>query len=301
MRKALVSVLTIGLALACNKPARPTAFTTPRDAASALIQAASDGNVKGLIGILGSDGRELVASKDRAQDKDRAAAFAAKAHEKNVVEVDPRDPARATLVVGNDDWPLPIPIVEKDGKWYFDAAAGRDEILNRRIGENELAAITTCRGYVEAQKAYASDVHDDSGIHQYARRIISSPGKHDGLAWQNSDGTWGGPVAENAAKAIEKGYSAGQPYHGYYFKILEGQGPSAPLGKLDYLVDGAMIGGFALVAWPAEYAVTGVETFLVGYDGVVYQKDLGPETSKAAAAIDRYDPDSTWKRTDDAA
>jgi len=207
---------------------------------------------------------------------------------------------RATLTVGNDNWPLPIPIVMKNGKWYFDTEASREEILRRRIGSNELDAITICRGYVEAQEEYAERIHDDSGVNQYAQKIISAPGKHDGLAWQNPDGTWGGPVGEGVAKAIGQGYSSkSEPFHGYYFKVLMGQGPAARLGQLDYVINGAMIGGFALVAWPAEYRVTGVQTFIVSYDGVVYQKDLGPDTAKIAAAMDRYDPDKTWHETDD--
>jgi hypothetical protein len=194
-----------------------------------------------------------------------------------------------------------VPIVKQGGKWHFDSQAGRTEILDRRIGANELDAITICRGYAVAQKEYASEIHDDSGVNQYAQRIISTPGKHDGLAWQNPDGTEGGPIAASVAKAIEEGYtSKSGPYHGYYFKTLTGQGPAAPLGQLDYVVEGAMIGGFALVAWPAEYRVTGVETFIVSYDGVVYQKDLGPDTEKIAAAMERYNPDKTWHRTNDA-
>ena len=190
--------------------------------------------------------------------------------------------------------------MEKSGKWYFDAKAGRHEILRRRIGANELDAITVCRGYVEAQEEYALTIHDDSGVNQYAQKIISTPGKQDGLAWQNPDGTWGGQMGEAVAKAIDQGYTGcGEPFHGYYFKVLKGQGPSARLGQLDYVINGAMIGGFALVAWPAEYRMIGMETFIVSYDGVVYQKDLGPDTAKIAAAMDRYDPDKTWHETDD--
>ncbi len=172
-------------------------------------------------------------------------------------------------------------------------------MLRRRVGENELDAITVCRGYVEAQQEYAAIIHDRSGVNEYAQRIISTPGKQDGLAWQNPDGSWGGPVGETAAKAIAQGYDRGDPFHGYYFRVLNGQGRSARLGQLDYVVEGVMIGGFALLAWPAQYRVTGVQTFMVSYDGVVYQKDLGPETTKVAASIDRYDPEESWKRTDD--
>jgi hypothetical protein len=184
--------------------------------------------------------------------------------------------------------------------WMVDTKTGREEILNRRIGSNELDAIGICRGFVEAQQEYAQEKHDDSKVNQYAQRIISTEGKHDGLAWKNSDGKWDGPVGEGIARAIEQGYSKqGQPFHGYYFKVLKGQGPAAPMGEMDFVVEGAMIGGFALAAAPAEYRVTGVETFIVGPDGIVYEKDLGPDTLKAFESMDRYNPDKSWKVTDD--
>ncbi len=174
------------------------------------------------------------------------------------------------------------------------------ECGNRRIGTNELDAIAICRGFVEAQDEYAAEKHDDSKVNQYAQRIISTPGKHDGLAWKNPDGSWGGPVGENIADALDQGYSDKiKPYHGYYFKVLKGQGPAAPMGQMDFVVEGVMIGGFALAAAPAQHRVTGVETFMVGPDGVVYQKDLGRETLKVFASMDRYNPDKTWKPTDD--
>jgi len=196
---------------------------------------------------------------------------------------------------------LPIPIVKQKGKWTFDTKVGREEILNRRVGANELNTIELCRGYVEAQHEYAADKHDDAKVNQYAQHILSTPGKHDGLAWQNPDGTWGGPVGDVVAKALEEGYSTerGKPYHGYYFKVLKGQGPAAPMGQMDFMIGGAMIGGFALAAAPAEYRVTGVQTFIVGPDGVVYQKDLGKDTLKTFQAMDRYDPDKTWQETND--
>jgi hypothetical protein len=202
--------------------------------------------------------------------------------------------------VGNDDFPLPIPLVKQKGKWFFDTKVGREEILNRRIGANELNAIQICRGFVEAQHEYAVEKHDGSKVNQYAQRIISSPGKHDGLAWQNADGTWEGPVGEEVAKALEQGYTERvQPYHGYYFKVLKGQGPAAPMGEMDFVIGDAMIGGFALAAAPAEYRVTGVQTFIVGPDGVVYEKNLGPDTLKTFQSMDKYNPDKTWKVTED--
>jgi hypothetical protein len=276
------------------------AFATPKEAADELIQAASNFDLPALLKILGKGGEAIVASKDTTQDKNRALAFAAKAKEKQEVVIDPKNKAVAKLNVGNDDWPFPVPIVQRNGKWYFDTKAGDDEILRRRIGENELDVITILRGYDDAQQEYARQIHDNSGVNQYAQRIVSSPGKQDGLAWQNPDGAWGGPVGDGAAKAMAEGFERGEPFHGYYFKVLTGQGPSARLGQMDYMVEGAMIGGFALVAWPAEYRVTGVQTFIVSWDGVVYQKDLGPDTTKIASAMKLYNPDKTWIETDDA-
>src|SRR4029450_10699224 len=245
-------------------------FDTPKQAADALIQVAANFDVAAAKEILGPDSEDIVSSEDPVGDKTRAVAFAAKAKEKNSVAADAKNPNRAILTVGNDDFPFPIPILKAKGKWYFDTKAGRQEILNRRIGANELDAIAICRGFDEAQHEYAQEKPDDSKVNQYAQRVISTPGKHDGLAWQNTDGTWGGPVGEEVAKALEQGYSnpsQPQPYHGYHFKVLKGQGPAAPLGQMDFVVGGAMIGGFALAAAPAEYRVTGVQTFIVGPDG----------------------------------
>jgi len=282
-------------------PASSKAFDNPQQAAEALIQAAESYDVSALLEILGPDGKDIISSADPVHDKSLAAAFAAKAHEKNSVTIDARNKSRAILSIGNGDWPLPVPIVRQKGKWHFDSKEGRDEILFRRIGANELDAIQICRGFVEAQKEYALQVHDDSGINQYAQRIISNPGKRDGLYWANQDGTTGGPISEAVARAIQEGYSPNNPsgYHGYYFKVLKGQGPAAPLGQLDYVVEGIMIGGFALVAVPAEYRVTGVKTFMVSYDGIVYEKDFGPDSLNIAKRMERYNPDKTWHRTDD--
>lgn len=275
-------------------------FATPKEASEALINAAEKFDVPALKEILGPDGEDLVSSEDPVQDKNNAASFAARAREKNEVDIDPKNSKRAIISVGNEDWPLPIPLVSKEGKWAFDTKAGRQEVLFRRIGANELDAIQICRGYVDAQLEYAQEKHDNAEVNQFAQRIISTPGKHDGLAWRNPDGTLGGPVAEGIAKALEQGYrSKGQPYHGYYFKILKGQGSNLPLGRLDFVVNGAMIGGFALAAAPADYRVSGVKTFLVSYEGVVYQKDLGPDTVNIFRDMELYNPDKTWQRTDD--
>ncbi len=275
-------------------------FGTPKEAADALIQAAKTYDVAELQDILGPESEDLVASDDPVQDKNRAAAFVEKADEKNQVTIDPKNPKRAILSVGNDDWPLPIPIAKTGTTWSFDTKAGKQEVLFRRIGSNELDAIQICRGYVDAQLEYASEKHDGSDVNQYAQRIVSTSGKRDGLAWRNADGTWEGPVAQGIAKAIEQGYTNhSQPYHGYFFKILKGQGPAAPLGQMDFVVNGAMIGGFALAAAPADYRVTGVKTFIVSYEGIVYQKDLGPNTLEAFKDMALYNPDKTWQRTDD--
>ena len=279
----------------------PQSFATPRQAADALIASAESEDVGSLLRIFGPEGKDLVSSSDPVRDKQYIAAFTAKAREKTDIEVDPKNPSRAVLAVGKDDWPMPVPLVRTSGRWHFDAKQGRNEILYRRIGANELDAIQICRGFVEAQKEYALQIHDNSGINQYAQKIFSSPGKHDGLYWQNSDGTAGGLIGEAVARAISEGYSANEKsgYHGYYFKVLKGQGPAAPLGELDYVVEGVMIGGFALVAVPVEYRVTGVKTFIVSYDGVVYEKDLGPDSLKVVQGMDRYNPDSSWKATRD--
>jgi len=227
-------------------------------------------------------------------------AFVSKAKERTKVGADPKNKNRAILTIGNDELPVPIPIVKNNGKWSFDTKVGREEILNRRIGANELDAIAVCRGYVEAQHQYAEEKHDDVKVNQYAQRVISTPGKHDGLAWQNPDGTWGGPVGEGIARAIERGYTEkSEPFRGYYFKVLKGQGPSARMGQMDFVVEGAMIAGFALAAAPAQYRVTGVKSFIVGPDGVVYEKDLWLDTLKLFQAMDRYDPDKSWQETDD--
>jgi len=240
-----------------KQPAAPIiqkGFATPEQAAQALIQSAESYDIAGLLEILGPDAGDLLASQDPVEDRNRGTAFVALAREKQSVTLDPKDRGRATLAVGNTDWPFPIPIVKRNRNWYYDTKSGREEILFRRIGENELDAIRICRGFVEAQHDYAAEKHDASMVNQYAQRIISAPGKHDGLAWQNADGTWGGPVGEVAAKALAEGYTVKTaPYHGYYFKVLKGQGPAAPLGEIDFMVNGAMIGGFALAAAPAQY------------------------------------------------
>ena len=270
------------------------AFRTPDEAADALIDAAEKFDVTALDEILGPDGKDIINSGEPARDKERAATFAARAREKKSVEKDPKSALRRILTIGNEDWPFPVPIVKRTGKWYFDSKAGLQEILYRRVGANELDAIQACHIYVEAQHDYAL-MKKEGGVNQYAQRIISTPGKQDGLAWQEADGKWGGPLGENIAKAIAKGYTTkAEPFHGYFFKVLKGQGPAAPLGQMDFVVKGVMIGGFALIAAPAQYRVTGVKTFMVSHDGVVYEKDLGPNTPELAKKIELFNPDRTW-------
>ena len=271
-------------------------FDTPQQAADALVNAAEKFDVAALTEIFGPDGDDVVFSGEFAQDRKRAADFAAEAREKTKVAIR-KSGARAFVLVGNEDWPFPVPLTKRGEKWLFDSKAGRQELLYRRIGANELDAIAICRGYVEAQDEYALQPRTGYDVNQYAQRIVSTPGKQDGLAWQDPDGAWGGPIGENIARAIEQGYTSGaEPYHGYFFKILKGQGPAAPLGEIDFVVKGVMIGGFALVAAPAEYKVTGVRTFMVSHNGVVYEKDLGPKTLDEFKKMERFNPDRSWTR-----
>ncbi len=271
-------------------------FDTAEQAAAALIDAAARFDEKRLVNLFGENDKDVIFTGDVEHDRQRARDFTAQALKKNHVAVDPKSGTRATVFVGDEDWPFPVPVVKRGGKWFFDAVAGRSELLYRRIGENELDAIEICRGYVEAQHDYALLKREGSAVNQYAQRIIANPGKQDGLAWQNADGSWGGPIGENVARAITQGFTPGaEPYHGYHFKILKGQGSAARLGQMDYVIKGVMIGGFALVAAPAEYEVTGIKTFMVSYDGVVYEKDLGAKTSEQFQKMQLFNPDKTWQ------
>jgi hypothetical protein len=299
--------LALYLGLACTALLAPVAeaaqpavkqktFSSPEKAVEAFVSAAERFDVKAMNQILGPDGVDLVVTEDPTLDRNQSTEFAAVAREKTQIVQDPEKPGVATVIVGAEDWPLPIPIVQDGGQWRFDSAAGRQEVLFRRIGQNELNAIGMCRGYVEAQYEYASQKRDGAPVNQYAQRVISTPGRQDGLAWKGPDGSWQGPVGESIAEVIAEGYTERyRPFHGYYFKVLKGQGPAAPMGEMDFVVKGVMIGGFALVAAPADYGVTGVKSFIVGPTGVVYQKDLGPETVEQFRAMDRYNPDETWE------
>ena len=272
---------------------RGKAFASAQEAADALINAAENYNEAALTEVLGPDSYDILHTGEPARDSERAREFAALARTKMSVEVN-KTKTRAMLIVGNEDWPFPLPIVKAGKSWFFDTKAGRQELLFRRIGSNELDAIQICRGYVEAQHEYAL-MKKEKGVNQYAQRIISTEGQQDGLAWKNPDGTWGGPIGEKIAAAIARGYSnRSEPYHGYFFKVLKGQGPAAPLGELDYVIKGVMIGGFALIASPAQYRNSGVKSFMVSQDGVVYEKDLGPKTLELFQSIDRFNPDRSW-------
>ncbi len=270
-------------------------FKSPEAAAEALIAAAEKFDVAALTSILGSSGVNLVVTNDRVLDKNQSTAFAAAARAKSKVVRDAKDPKTAWLNIGADAWPMPIPIVEEKGAWHFDTEEGRTEILYRRVGRNELDAIEACHKYVKAQNDYALHRPKGETVNQYAQRVISTPGKQDGLVWRGKDGALQGPLAPALAQALAEGYTKkSEPIHGYYFKVLKGQGPYAPLGTLDYVQHGAMIGGFALIAAPAEYEVTGVKSFIVSQDGVVYESDLGPTTLEQFRATDRFNPDMSW-------
>lgn len=301
VRFASLTLLLAGTLAAQSGGPTQAGFATPHEAADALVSAAEQNDAGRIAMLFGPNGKDLMSSGDPVQDKNHVAAFVSKAREKKAVVVDPQNSSRAILSVGNEDWPFPLPLVRRSGKWYFDAKAGKEEIRFRRIGANELDAIQVCRGFVEAQHEYATLAREYTGAAQYAQRIISSPGKRDGLYWQNADGTPGGPISEAVARAIEEGYSPSvrSGYHGYYFKVLKGQGAAARMGELDYVINGIMIGGFALLAVPAEYGVSGLKTFIVSHDGIVYEKDLGPQSLDIARRTERYNPDKSWRRTDD--
>ena len=300
-RAVVVLLFVVGMVSAQAPPktgtspvVKPATFNTPEEAANALVTAAEQFNAADMTKIFGSEANDIVFQGEPPYEVDLVKAFVEQARAKKTVSIDPQNKNRAVLLIGEEDWPFALPIVKHGSLWSFDSAAGREELLYRRIGGNELDAIEICLGFVEAQQEYALEKHDGSPVNQYAQRIISSPGKQDGLAWQNADGTWGGPIGENAARAMDKGYTGGDPYHGYYFKVLKGQGKAAPLGEMDFVVKGTMIGGFALIAFPAEYRVTGVKTFMVSHDGVVYEKDLGPTTADQVRKIELFNPDQSW-------
>ena len=300
MSKSLISVTIAALILATVSGANAQqTFKSPDDAASALAIAAKSGDPKTIVGVLGPDGDDIVSSGDPVADAATRAKFVAAYDAKHQIEMEGDN--KAVVIVGQDDYPLPIPLIRKDGTWQFDTAAGREEILARRIGKNELDAIQSCLAYVDAQNDYAAKDRTGAGANIYAQHIVSQPGKKDGLYWPASQGEDPSPLGELIGEAARQGYRVGggrAPYHGYYFKILTKQGAAAQGGELEYIVRDKMIGGFALVAYPAEYRNSGVMTFIVNHGGVVYQKDLGPGTAKLAEAMRSFNPDGSWQKVD---
>lgn len=289
------SLLLAAAALLTAQQPAERAFPTPQEAAQALVDAAAQNDTAALLKLFGPQGTDIVQSGDLAEDKTARADFTKRAHEKMDVRIDPSNPGRATIVTGSDNWPFPVPLVRtKSGQWHFDAARGRTEILARRIGRNELVAIDVCRGYVEAQMEYASNDYDKDGILEYAQKLVSTPGQQDGLYWEGQPGNL---IPKGFADAAESVSPQGKrvPYHGYNFRILKAQGAEATGGAHNYVVKGEMIGGYALVAWPAEYGVSGIKTFIVNQDGVVYEKDLGPTTTTLARAMTQFNPNKGWE------
>jgi hypothetical protein len=301
MNRVLASVMVAAfLCTAASVASAQQAFKTPDEAASALASAAKTGDMKALNTVLGPDGEDIILSGDEVADVATREKFVAAYDAKHQIKMDGDN--KAIIVIGPDEFPLPIPLARKDGMWRFDTAAGREEILFRRIGKNELDAIQACLAYVDAQDEYSEKDRTGAGVKTYAQRIVSQPGKKDGLYWPTSQGEEPSPLGELVAAATAQGYRVeGQrtPFHGYYFKILTKQGPAAPGGALDYVVGGNMIGGFGLVAYPAEYRNSGVKTFICGHSGTVYEKDLGPNTAKLAEQMSAYNPDKTWTEVKD--
>ena len=306
MRTTLRYLVTLlGLPLVLTSCSRPVAqqsgqrtFPTPDAAAQALARAVSGGDTTALLAIMGPESRALIMQSDHVQaEHDRQVVAAAMAEQ---WWLEGSDSASRTLVMGNESWPFPIPIVRANGAWRFDTESGRQELLYRHIGANETAVMGVARAFVDAQREYASAGRDGNPKGIYAQRFVSTPGRHDGLYWPVPDSTKPqSPMGALAAQAAADGYrqqsdSGRTPYYGYYIKVLSAQGASAPGGARSYVSNGAMRGGFALIAWPADYGTSGVMTFIVGPDGVVRQKDLGPDTKTLAPAITAFDPDSSW-------
>lgn len=285
----------IALALMSTATVAQQSYPTPEDAASALAAAAKSGP-RDILKVLGSAAEDIVSSGDEVADVDIRARFVSMYDARHSTKAEGNK--KATLLLGSDDFPFPIPLVNTKAGWEFDTAEGRIEVLRRRIGRNELDAIQTALAYVDAQNEYA-DKDRGEGAGVYAQRFLSTPGKKDGLFWRDDSDP--SPLGALVAEASAEGYKPGEgpaPYHGYYFRILKGQGPDAPGGALNYVVKGKMIGGYGLIAWPAEYGNSGVMTFVVNHAGVVYQKDLGPRTNALASRITAFDPDQTWKKVD---
>ncbi|MBV8210209.1 MAG: DUF2950 domain-containing protein [Burkholderiaceae bacterium] len=276
-------------------------YASPEEAAKALADAMRSDENRQIWRVLGPGAGKLIHSGDPVQDERARKAFIA-AYDQSV-KFDRSDDGRVTLLIGPDDFPFPYPLVTKDDRWQFDAKQGDEHVLNRRIGHNELSAIKVCLAYVDAQREYATTERRSNGLLEYAQRLTSSPGEHDGLYWETKDDEPASPLGPLIAHARSQGYSQqspdAAPYHGYYYKILTGQGKDAPGGAYDYIVNGKMIGGFALVAYPARWGRSGVMTFLCSHEGVVYEKNLGSETVTIASKMTQFDPDASWAKSKD--
>jgi len=285
------------------KQVKQKSFQSPEEAGKALFDAAKAGDTKEMLMIFGPAGKEIISSGDEVADRTVRERFVKSYEAMNKLEKE--TDKKMILVVGNHDWPFPVPIVKKGEAWVFDTMAGKEELLNRRIGRNELNIIQTVLAVVDAQREYAMQDRNSDKLPEYAQKFRSTKGKKDGLYWEAKEGEEQSPLGNLAAQAVKEGYTPGkpgqgpQPYHGYYFKILKAQGKGAPGGAYDYVINGKMIGGFALVAYPAEYGASGIMTFIVNHDGVVYEKNLGKETGKIANAMTKYDPDKTWKKVEE--
>jgi hypothetical protein len=279
--------------------AAPRQFDSPEHAVDALTAAVRSGSTADLIAIFGPKSKPLVESGDAVADKNGRARFVASYDQGHSLVTQPD--GKITLILGKDNWPFAIPLVKAGNAWRFDTSAGAEEILNRRIGRNELSAIEVCRAYVDAQREYSSKDRNDDGLREYAQHLASHPDQRDGLYWSVKPGEEPSPMGALIARARDEGYekmgthTKREPYHGYYYRILKRQGPNAPGGSHDYIVGNHMIGGFALVAFPAQYGASGVMTFIVNQDGVVHQKNLGPDTERIARQMKAYDPDPSWK------
>jgi Protein of unknown function (DUF2950) len=298
--RLLITVVAIAASIASAAAIIPQKhFSTPDAAVDALIVANRDDDKPALLAILGVDGSKLIRSGDRVEDSRGRARLVTAFEEAHKIELEGQD--KAVLVVGKEEWPLPIPLIHDPAGWRFDTKAGEEEILNRRIGHNELKVIEVCRGYVAAQREYAA--LKIGGQSEYARRFLSTPQQHDGLYWPIEPGETESPFGPLVAQAQASGYPAAsaaanakpRPYYGYYFRILLAQGPNAPGGAMSYLSEGHMTRGFALIAYPATYGDSGVMTFIVNQSGIVFEKNLGTSTSRIAQQITQYDPDSSWR------
>jgi hypothetical protein len=292
-------VVVIFLLAATSTAVAQQYFQTPAEAAQALVTAVRTGAQEAIVRVLGRGGRDIATSGDAVADAEMRKRFLAAYDEKNEITMDGDD--KAIMVVGQDAFPFPIPIVRRAGRWLFDTVEGRREILHRRIGRNETHAIQVSLAYVDAQLEYAEEDRTGTGPGVYARRFVSQPGRKDGLYWPTSEGEPASPLGDLFAQASNEGYrvtGGQQPFHGYFYKILTAQGPAAPGGAVNYVVRGRMIGGFALVAFPASYRNTGVMTFVVNHTGVVYEKDLGWQTGRIASRMTLFNPDKTWNRVD---